>query len=128
MNHWNKGKLSGYPPCCNVHFHIRFFFIKILGLDLFRWLMKFHNDCGYIQCVFHNLLFRFGLYKIKKYKCAECGWMQIKGDSCMIKHLHTTWVVEEITAQYKIQIKEYGRICMRQPGKIAKKIEEELTK
>jgi hypothetical protein len=128
MNHWTKGRLSGYPICCIIHFYVRFLLIKAFGLKFIRFFERSNNNCGYVQCLFHNLLFKLDLYRIEKYVCPECGWMQVNSNTCNIKHLHDTWVVDEIREYYKRQIKDGGAIFIRQPGAIARKIEKEFKR
>lgn len=129
MTHWTKGRLSGYPWCCRLYFYVRLFVLNVFGSKFLALFKNLHNKkIGYVQCILHNVLYRLNLYTVNKYRCPECGWDQIKGNSCMIKNLHSTWVIDEITTSYKRQIKNNGRIWFRQPGPIAHKIEQELTK
>jgi hypothetical protein len=129
VNHWNYGRLSGYHFCCVLWFYLRIVPVKIFGVSRVYKVTKLFRKKGtkHILCPIHTLLVWLGL-KLKYSTCSECGWVQLGQSPCKVIHLHKTWVVKEIRSQYLRQLRQYKTILIKQPGRIAKEIENEIKK
>ena len=127
-SNWEMGKLSGYPPCCNVFFHIRLKLYVQTGLVSKVWRRwPPRGGPGYIQCPVHAVQRKLGK-KFKHSICSECGWAQLNGGPCRVKADHKGWVTREIREDIKKQLKDRGYIWFGRDGKIWHRTVRELTK
>ena len=124
---WDFGRLSNYPWCCIIAFHLRAWLYVDTGL--LRWVWDRYGapkgGAGYIQCPYHAIRFKLG-WKPKHHKCQDCGWDQLGTGPCRIEHLHESWVVESITESYERQLSKRGYVYFRQPGRIARQVERDM--
>lgn len=130
------GRLSGYPICCIITFFIRRW---LFDFKLTSWFMNWRWERGkarrlkepwqHICCPFHWLLWKIGWYYPVYKTCKECGWTQLgRRKGCRVEIAHQDWVFDNIVEYYKRQLDYNGRITMLLPGKMAKRIANEMKR
>lgn len=127
LSHWTLGRLSGYPLCCRIQFYLRNAMVRLIGIKRVGYVTKkIGNKIGFITCPLHNVLIRLGLYKVTKYSCQECSWVQIKPGRCGVSKYHTEIYFETVNF-YMTQMSELGEVRIKYSGLQSRQILDRIT-